>query len=172
MEDRLLRLSGDFQQVGSSLIETASGTHATSEFRGKRISLGDFSVDRPIFDESSTMSLLGLGFWSRFVVTFDFPNQNMYLRKGKGYGRPDLRDLSGLHLLRRDGAVVVHSVDKGSPGSLSGLQAGDMLMTLGSLRANETTIFEIRKVLSQAGPLKCSVRHGSQERSLTLNLPR
>jgi predicted aspartyl protease len=172
MERGSLSQSGDFEKVGSSLSETASGTHASSEFRGKRISLGGFSVDQPIFDESPTMSLLGLGFWSRFVVTFDFPNQNMYLRKGKGYERPDLRDLSGLHLLRRDGAVVVHSVDKGSTGSLAGLQAGDKLLILGSSRADETSLFDLKTALCQPGTLKCSMRRGSEERSLTLNLPR
>ena len=116
--------------------------------------------------------MLGLVFWSRFVVTFDFPGEKIYLRKGKGYERPDLRDLSGLHLIRRDGAVVIESVDEGSPGASAGIQAGDVLATLGSKRADKTTLFEIREALRQAGPLECSVRRGSEERQLTLNLPR
>jgi hypothetical protein len=172
MEGGLLRQNGDFKKVGSTLMETVSGTHTSLVFRGRLVAIGGFSVPEPIFNESPTLCLLGLGFWSRFVVTFDFPNRNMYLRKGKEYLRPDLRDLSGLHLLKRNGAVVIDSVDRVSPGASEGIQTGDVLVTLSNKRADETTLFEIRKVLSQSGPLGCSLRRGSQEYRVTLNLPR
>jgi hypothetical protein len=164
---------GDFQEVGSTLNEAIAATDSSSALlQGKRVVLGGFFVDRPIFGESPSTSVLGLGFWSRFAATFDFPGEKIYLRKGKGYERPDLRHLSGLHLLKRNGAVVVHSIDKNSPGTLAGIQTGDVLVTLGTKRADETTLFEIRKALSQAGPLACSVRRGSEERRVTLDLPR
>jgi hypothetical protein len=35
------------------------------------------------------LSSLDLGFWSRFVVTFDFPKNKLYVRKGKQYSRPE-----------------------------------------------------------------------------------
>jgi Aspartyl protease len=163
---------GDFQEVGSTLSESAAGTHASALLKGRQVALSGFSVNQPIFEESPSMSVLGLGFWSRFVVTIDFPGDKIYLQKGKKYERPDLRGLSGLHLIKRDGAVVIESVDKNSSGTLAGIQAGDVLVTLGNKRADETTLFEIRKALSQGGPLACSVRRGSEERRVTLDLPR
>jgi hypothetical protein len=163
---------GDYQKDGSGLLETGAGTHTASMFRGKQIWFGNFSVVRPIFGESPATNLLGLGFWSRFVVTFDFPSQKLYLRKGIAYERSDLRGLSGLDLVRRNGAVVVHGVVKGRPAEAAGIQTGDVLLTLGTSEAAETSLFEIRKALSQGGPLACSVRRGSEERRVTLDLPR
>jgi hypothetical protein len=144
--------------------------------QGKRLSLGELSVELPVFSVSPTASSLGLTFLSRFVVTFDFPGRKLYLKKGEGYERLDdltrATNVSGLNLLRRDGTVVIDRVNPGSPASIAGFQAGEVLLTLGATRADETSLFELRKALCKPGPLKCSVRHGSQERSLTLNLPR
>jgi hypothetical protein len=60
-------------------------------------------------------NVLGLGFWSTCVVTFDFPNDVMYLKKNEHWRRQNDVDLSGLHLVRVDGKVVVFSIDKPTP---------------------------------------------------------
>jgi S1-C subfamily serine protease len=165
--------SGDFQELGASnLSESAGGPRNCALLRGKRVALGGFTVDRPIFTESPTGSTMGLGFLSRFVVTFDFPGRRIHLRKGRGYERPDLRNRSGLSLRPRGEAVVIERVSKESPGSLAGIQAGDVLLTLGGLRADEASLFKLREALGQEGPLACSVRRGPEERRLTLSLPR
>ena len=152
----------DFEEIGSTRMHTAGGTRTCPLLRWNLIALGGFSVGRPIFSESSNGSWIGLGFLSRFIVTFDFPGSKLYLRPGKAYERPDLWDLSGLDLVRRNGTVLVEGVDKNSPGFLAGIQAGDVLLTLGTSRADESTLFAIQKALSHDGQVPCSIRRGTE----------
>ena len=46
---------GDFQEVGSTLSESAAGTHASALPKGRQVALGGFSVNQPIFEESHSM---------------------------------------------------------------------------------------------------------------------
>ena len=108
--DTLLR-NADLTVFGTRLFETISGTSEIRIGRLKQLSLGDFTVRGAAVSEGEE-SLLGLGFCSRFVMTLDLANDKVYLKKGKNFDRVDAHDLSGLHLLRKDGKVVVHSVDK------------------------------------------------------------
>jgi len=59
-------------------------------------------------------SALGIGFFRRHHVTFDFPNQMLYLRPAKQFDIQEEYDMSGLHLLRVEGKTVVYSLDADS----------------------------------------------------------
>jgi PDZ domain/Aspartyl protease len=131
-----------FCTVGESLSETAAGTKASKLARGKQISVGDFTIDGPVFSEGSR-NVLGFGALSRFVVTFDFPNGVMYLKKGKRFAEPDMWNISGLHVLRRQGQTVVHSVDKGSPAATRGIQANDKIAKVDGRPAQDVSMYEL-----------------------------
>jgi len=108
----------------------------------------------------SDVSHLGLNFFRRHVVTFDFPNQKLYLQPGKRFAMPDKNDMSGLHLLRIDGLTVVHSVDENSPAFNAGIRAEDTIQSIngeGSLTMNS-----IREMLqSEAGKrIKLQMQRG------------
>ena len=100
LEMRTLAKKHGFRQVSTDLAESLSGRSTTRSYQGKVLRLGVFSVESPVLGESS-INMLGLGFWSRFTVTFDSPESKLYLRKGDNYSRPDRWNLSGLHLLNR-----------------------------------------------------------------------
>jgi hypothetical protein len=51
-------------------------------------------------------SPLGLGFFKRHNVTFDFANQMLHLEPGRIFSMPDKEDMSGLHILR-DGETTI-----------------------------------------------------------------
>ncbi len=169
---KLLVRNGDFQEIGSRSGATLSGTHEYPLLQGQRMTLGKFSIERPIFAESPGESRLGLGFWSRFVVTFDFPGNKVSLKKGQGFDRPDLYNRTGLRFVKRDGFVLIDQVDLFSPASSAGIRTGDILLSLGTLQTHDTSLLELRKRLCQPGPLACSVRRGTQERRITINVPR
>jgi hypothetical protein len=46
----------------------------------------------------SDPSHLGLGFFRRHQVVFDFANRKLYLQPGQQFSKPDQEDMSGLHL--------------------------------------------------------------------------
>ena len=144
------------------------GAGGSRLFQGKRLFLGGFRVERPVFSESPGRALLGSAFWSRFVVTFDFPARKVFLSKGQAYERPDRSSRSGLHVVRKAGAVVIESLDGGSPGDRAGFRAGDVLVELGGLRVSESSLFKLRAALCDGDPKACVVRRGSEERRLTI----
>jgi hypothetical protein len=92
-------------------------------------------------------SLLGLGFLSRHMVTFDFPNDKLYLKKGKRYDAPDEIDMSGLHLLKQSNRVVVHSVDENSPAAKAGIKARDILRQVDGANVSNMTLLNLRRAL-------------------------
>src|SRR5260370_42500102 len=106
---------------------------------------------------------MGLGFLSRVIVTIDFPAQKLYLRKGKQFERPDRPDASGLHILRKGEAAVVHSVDPESPGASAGLRAGDVLLQAGALRAREAALFYPRAAVLEPGAGACAFPRGKKQ---------
>jgi hypothetical protein len=161
----------EFRKVGSALEETASGTSSSPLYQGKRLVLGDFQVERPVFSGAHRLALLGLGFWSRFEVTVDFPARKLYLKKGQSYERPDRWNTSGLHIIRRNGSVVVHSVDGGSPGAIAGVRSGDKLLALDDLLTDDKSLYELGAALCGDGRRVCLVERGDRAFRRVVNLP-
>jgi predicted aspartyl protease len=92
-------------------------------------------------------SHLGLGFFRRHRVVFDFPNRKLYLQPGRQFSRPDEEDMSGLHLLRENQLTVVYSVDENSPASNAGIKPGDVVISVNGQNASSLTLNDIRCLL-------------------------
>jgi len=107
-------------------------------------------VPNLLFDQAD-MSILGTGFLSRFNVTLDFSNHEMILEKGKQFHKTDMMDMSGLHIVRREGKTIVHSVDPRSPGALQGIKAKDVIVKIGDQDISKTRLFVLRTLLSAEG---------------------
>jgi hypothetical protein len=131
---------------------------------------GPFAHHHLYFGQSPS-NLLSLYYLSRYKVTFDFPNQRMYLRKGKRFDQLDLRDQSGLHILRIDGETVVQIVDGGSPAARAGIEPKDILLQLGDLDAEKTRMHVLRQQLAREGEtVRLRLRRGDQPREVALKL--
>lgn len=112
------------------------------------LSLGPFTHSNLIFSTSHTCSnAVGLGFLSRYVVTFDFPHKIMYLRKGKMFDIPDCRDRSGLSIGRNARKTVVTDVALFSPAWWSGIRPKDEILKIESVQAKGTSLFALRRLL-------------------------
>jgi S1-C subfamily serine protease len=158
--------------VGTKPVETVSGSATRRLGRLNQLSLGDFTVRGPVVGEAAASSL-GLGFCSRFVITFDFHHDKLYLKKGKNLDRADAHYRSGLHILRKDGKVVVDSVEKDSAAEAAGLKAGDLLVKVDDVRADEMSLFQLRQHLCAEGKRICMrIRRGERETETVLALGR
>ena len=156
--------------VGSGLAESINGTSEGRIGASKDLALGEFKVKAPFLGEGDR-NMLGLGFWSRFMVTLDLPHSAIYLKKGKGFARPDLRDQTGLHLLRVDGKTAVHSVDKDSVAAAKGIKGGDQILRLGTDTVDKTSMFRLRRALSQPGEtVLLTLRRNTEEMQVELVL--
>ncbi len=96
---------------------------------------------------SEARSTIGTGFLRRHLVTFDFPNRMLYLAPGKTFSDSDNVDMSGLHLVRRDGRTMVYSVDEHSPAAEAGIEPGDIINLIDEKDAAQTKMNAIRQRL-------------------------
>jgi hypothetical protein len=161
--------------VSRSFRETLSGTAPQRLGRLPSLRLGSYTLTDRVFGESRG-SLLGMGFLARFVATFDFPHGTLYLKKGKGFDRPDRWNTSGLHLVRRGGKVVVHSVNKGSVAAAAGVRSGDVVVRAGDLDADHVSLFRLVGAYltadGEAKVVRLRLRRGHDEHEVTLRLGR
>jgi predicted aspartyl protease len=139
-------ISENKPNISESLFVTASGVIRKRECRIDSISVGSFKYEELIFSEAN-WSHLGLLFLSRHTVTFDFPNSRIYLKKGKDIKKMDETDMSGLHLLRISGNIVVYSVDEGSPAQKAGIGSKDVILKVNEKDASKYDMWELRRLL-------------------------
>jgi hypothetical protein len=168
---RKLFRTGEFSEVGANRLQTATSGVTCRVFRGRELSLGGFAVDGPVLGETRGNNVLGLGFLSRFAVTFDFPGRTLYLRKGARYGRKDRWQMTGMFTRKRDHEFVIDEIDPGGPMGRAGAKKGDVLVEVGGRPARETSLMELREAQTQAGPVVWVVRRGGEVHRFTVNLP-
>ncbi len=158
-------------RTATSLTETLSGTVSSQNIRLQRLTVGSREYSDVIIGEGSS-NKLGLGFLARHIVTLDFPRARMYLKKGKHFDRLDEADMSGLHLLKVDGKVTVHSVDKDSPAQKAQIEAHDIILTVNSQSAAEMDIFALRKLLQSGDKKKIdmTIKHGGTKKTVSFLL--
>jgi hypothetical protein len=135
-----------------------------------RLSFGAFKIGDLSFEEGP-LDMIGLGLLSRFVVTFDFPKQTIYLRKGKSFDRPRYGNLSGLYLLRKTGKTTIDIVENDSVAAAKGLVVDDEIVQIGTSMAEGLSVFEIIEILSQPDQtVRLRIRRNGIEFDVDLSL--
>ena len=130
-----------FDKVKSNLYETDNETTfviATENnssmgniVKTNRFSIGTFNYKEIMFQKGD-ISMLGLPFFSHHLVTFDFPNNIMYLKKGEKYGKqfgylPYFKG-TGLTLNVNDENIFVCQVDPNGLAERKGIKQNDIVM--------------------------------------------
>lgn len=116
-----------------------------------RFSIGALEYKDAVFHESGE-SVLGIPFLSRHLVTFDFPNRKIYLKKGKYFDRPSALWLSpndlGFVLRRNKDSIFVSSVDPNSPAYKKGIRQNDIILKLHDKNVASYSLTELLPLLS------------------------
>lgn len=158
--------------VGTSYVTAMSRTRGVAIGRTSDVAVGTLSVSSPIFARGP-ISILGLGYLSRFTVTFDFPNNVLYLRPGKRFTSLEHPNRSGLHLIRVRHETIVHTVDVGSPAEVCGIRANDRLLSIDGAATSTLTMYEVRSGLHiEHGRLSLRLKRGNDELDVLLEVPR
>jgi PDZ domain len=142
--------NGQLRVEGHALVEESEETTNARVGTSVSLSLGENTVKAPLICEAQ-QNILGLRFLSRFVVTFDLANATIYLKKGKGFDRPDFFDRSGLGILRIEGRTVVTNVAEGSAAAAKGIKVGDFITKIGPDAAEKVSLFRLRQMLAEPG---------------------
>ncbi len=135
---------------GSTIGVTLFGNETRRNGLLHQLRVGDFAHEYLRFNQSRK-NLLGLDFLSRHVVTFDFPNDRLYLSEGKRFGERARFDASGLVLIRDAGDTIVERTCKGSPSREAGIKNGTRLIEIDGMRVDEMTLFELERLLELDG---------------------
>ncbi len=152
--------------------------------RGPMVSLGGVKVEGPVMglseDKGGSISdpnyeaNVGSGLLKRFVVTFDYAHQLMYLKPITP--QPDdigQFDRSGMWINAGHGGYDVTYVAEHGAAAEAGLVAGDTLLKLDGQAAQAEGLAEARKLLRDrpaGSKVEVLVRHGEAERTVTLTL--
>ncbi len=160
------------KKVSRGLTISLSGIFEEQTLALNDFGLGPFTHHQLCFSQGRK-NILGLRYLSRYVVTFDFPSQKMYLKKGKWFDQPDSRNRnqSGLHIISTDGPTIVKIVDSGSPAARAGIEPKDILLKLDKLNADKTRLHVLRQRLARENEtVHLRLRRGDEERELDLKL--
>jgi hypothetical protein len=157
--------------TGESQAESLLGTTVRRRGRVEEVSLADHRHAELIFN-ASARNVLGLTYWSRYVVTFDFPGNLMYLTQSSQFGRADMQDLSGLTLVRIEGRTLVVSVEKGSPAATGGIAPQDVILKANGQNAEDMPLQDLRLLLAgKAAQVSLLICRGGVDREVSLLLP-
>ena len=135
-----------FDRVSSMISRMKNGNQSAAvrtSNRGKVIITEEFSVGtfeyNDMFFQKSNLSILGLPFLSRHLVTFDFPNDTMYLKKGMNFSKPSIPPIyiEGLEFAVQyvGTKAIVTFVDPNGLAYSRGVRKNDILVEI-----NETDI--------------------------------
>jgi len=161
---------GNMRIADNGLSASPSGT--SKERRGffDALKLGDWKHRELLFAEEQR-NALGLSYWSRHTVTFDFPAKKVYLETGEHFQRPCWRDMRGLAILRINGRTIVHSVVPGSPAAVAGIQPKDVLLKTSEGPADQFGLFNLRRLLCAARKqTRNSFRRDAEDHEVSMRL--
>jgi Aspartyl protease/PDZ domain len=115
---------------GTVTYEAASGRVTKRQGRLSQLTVGPFKHRGLLCSEHSGGNIVGLDYLSRYISTFDFPNEMAYFRPGRSFGHREPGSTSGLTLVSEVGEAVVHAVDPASPAENAGIEPEDVIVAV------------------------------------------
>lgn len=125
--------------------------------RAKALTFGDARVEAPVtfLSQQTTGSSaradragnIGYGVLHRFTILFDYPASRVYFEPNAQLDKPDLADRSGLRIESSKGAFNVVFVAENSPGMAAGLRAGDRIVAVNDVPAEQLKLADLRSKL-------------------------
>jgi hypothetical protein len=152
--------------------------------RARKVTLGDVEIEAPVsslsnmragsFSDPNYEANIGSGLLKRFVVTFDYAHQRMYLKRIEPPpADAGTFDKSGMWINLGDRGFVVADVSPGGAAEAAGMAAGDVIVALDGEGSGTLALSDARRRL-RARPdgtvVKLDVLRGSARETKTLTL--
>lgn len=152
--------------------------------RAGRVTLGDVAVTGPViglakskggaFSDPNFEGNVGSGLLKRFVVTFDYAHQLMYLRPlATPLADTGTFDRSGLWINKAQGGFKIVFVAEGAPAEAVGLKPDDVITAIDGVDAARTGLSDARsqfRVWPAGKAVALTVRRGGETKPVTLIL--
>jgi membrane-associated protease RseP (regulator of RpoE activity) len=126
------------------------------------------------FADASYQGNIGSGVLKRFVVTFDYGNQTMYLKPlPEPVADVGVFDRSGMWINAVKDGVEVMDVTANGPAQAAGLKVGDVITGVDGKPATSIPLYDLRREWRDQAPgtvVKLTVRRGNATRDVALTL--
>lgn len=125
------------------------GATSSQTAQVEEIQLGDFR-SRKIIANSGEKRCVRLSYLARYLVTFDFRQGFVHLKKGAQFDLPDAEiDLTEAEVERAGQSVTMTAVNPCGPAASLGLRTGDRLDVLNGRRTSRMSNWQIRRTLGR-----------------------
>ena len=131
-------------------------------------SFGEMLVSAPfegaynkVIKRGARVGTFGGELLTRFEVTFDYPNNHVYLKKGEGYDDEFEHNMSGLSINAGGenlDTLVVINVDKNSPAAKADIQRGDIIQMINGKSLRTHRLSDIFYLLRSRDGKKIKIR--------------
>ena len=134
------------QSVAVDTTVSLSSLAKTRRIRVKEIEIGG-NTYRNVVMRESLQNALGLGFLKQHHIIMDFPNREVFLKKGLGVFQVDREDKSGLKLLSHNDQIIVAQVDERGPAAKAGILQGDVILNVNGSPISGDDLYILRTYL-------------------------
>jgi predicted aspartyl protease len=161
---------------GEFRFASVSGDQWSRQGMLRNVKINDWEVRDILVEDGGkkSKSVIGITFLRRFRVTFDIPNDRIYLAKGAGFENPDKISLVGIGLLRRGRRTIVADVRPHSPAEEAKIFVNDELIEVAGEPIADKPLGEVHWILREyVDPntqldLVCS--HQGEVRKVTIHI--
>jgi len=126
------------------------------------------------FSDPNYAGNVGTRLLKRFVVTFDYGNQVMYLKRlPEPVVDSDVFDLSGMWINAMNGGFQVMSLTSGGPAENAGIKVGDVITAVDGVPVESSKLSEFRAQMRDDPPetvIKLTITSSGESRVIPLTL--
>jgi len=140
---KFLKRLGLITKTHQEKVVTVSSLSNSEEFRLKNFHFANVLYP-DIVMQTSKQNALGLAFFKRHNVVFDFPFNTLYLNHHKDYAAFQELDKSGIRVILKDGKLIVFSIKTLRKSLVKGIKKGDEILLVNGKRVS---LMQIRKML-------------------------
>ena len=140
-----LQRAGLITKTHSQKVVTVSSFSSSEEFRLKKFRFANVLYP-DIVMQTSKQNALGLAFFRRHNVVFDFPFNMLYLEHHQDYAAFQELDKSGIRVILQDNKLIVFSTKSLKKAVVKGIRVGDEILTA---NGKKVSLFQMRKLLRE-----------------------
>jgi len=142
---KYLKRAGLVTKTHKQKVVTVSSLSNSEEFRLKNFRFANVLYP-DIVMQTSKQNAIGLAFFRRHNVVFDFPFNMLYLEHHQDYAAFQELDKSGIRVILEDGKLIVFSMKHLKRAVVKGIRVGDEILTA---NGKKISLFHMRKLLRQ-----------------------